>query len=92
MQKMLLALGLAAHKEDLIKIRSPNMTSHQIDIGDGEGEGGSNVFEPFLTLKERFLTATFFFFLNMEQAFLSSYPLRRLLTTITASCKEMEWE
>lgn len=63
-----------------------------MDIGSGEREQGSNVLEPFLTLKERFLTATFFFFLNMEQAFLSSYSLRRLLTTITASCKEMEWE
>lgn len=36
---------------------------------------------------ERFLMATFFFFLKMEQAFFSSYSLRRPLTTITDSCK-----
>lgn len=82
--------GLNAHKKILTKILPPN-EAFSLDFRHLYYRECRKVLEPFLTPKERFLTASFFFFLKMEVAVLTSYSLRKLLT-ITKSCEETERE
>lgn len=84
------APGLVAHKKILTEILSPNET-FTLDFSHLYYRECSKVLQPVLTPKERFLTASFFFFLKMEVAVLTSYSLRKLLTT-TKSCGEMKRE
>lgn len=45
-------------------------------------------FQPFLTQKETFLVATFFFFLAKQFFFLPTYSFRRQLAMMTGFCKD----
>lgn len=74
----------------LTKILPPNETFPS-DFSHLYYRECSKELEPFLTPKERFLTASFFFFLKMEVAVLTPYSLRKLLTT-TKSYEETERE
>lgn len=84
------ASGLHAHKKILTKMLHPN-EAFPLDLSNLYYRECSKVLEPFLTPKERFLTAAFFFFLKMEVAALTSYSLRKAWTT-TKSCEQTERE